>query len=77
MHGSHFLIQGQVGCGATERGSERDDQMAGRSVGGVNPLSFAFPKWLFNTLSADTRHGLIDPPFQELKKKKGAVRKAQ
>ncbi len=22
--------------------------MAGRSVGGVSPLSLAFPKWLFN-----------------------------
>ena len=29
-------------------GSERDDQMASRSVGGVNPLRFASPEWLFN-----------------------------
>lgn len=30
--------------------------MAGRSVGGVNPLSLAFPKWLFNARphAADT-----------------------
>lgn len=27
---------------------EKDDQMAGISVGGVIPLSFASPEWLFN-----------------------------
>lgn len=39
--------KGQEG-GHWKDGSERDDHMAGRSVGGVNPLSFASPDWVFN-----------------------------
>lgn len=38
-------IKGRMGENWKD-GCEKDDQMASRSVGGENPLSFAFPEWI-------------------------------
>lgn len=48
--------------------------MVSRSVGGVNPLSFASPEWLFKCLATEPRHWLLGPHFAEKRGKKAPMR---